>query len=582
MIFSYHKQNACTFQIWFTFALVLFSVSFARAQTVPVGMPFFDDALQRAQLMGLVDSNVSFMIRPVQAGHALGIKNPNGLDLSLFPNDTNQYSPFTDFSSKNDKLRISLLPVYFHARYNGHHPYGWADGPMVSAKGWQQYISAGVYAKAGPLEVQFRPELVKAQNQEFQNPPFRARQIDFPERMGQDPYSERFMGQSFVKLSKGALTVGYSTENIWWGAGRKNAIVMSNNAPGFGHYTINTNKPVKTRIGTIEAQMVAGKLRHSGFQYPLRYTAGEWPPIAGDVVPDTSAPEFHSYFNGVTAVYQPKWIPGLFLGATRIVQVSGEPTKASDYFSVLYLSPRDEQLGSGTGALNRNQVVSLSFRYLFAKSHAEIYGEVGREDWAWDMEDFLTRPAATTAWMGGVRKLQRMPGKNKWLQVMAEVTKMQGPMDNYLNARLSGYSFYTNGNGVGWTNNGQVLGAGIGPGSNMFTIGATYLDGFKTYGFHFERISYNKDLFYGTIDYLTLSADPNPFFKDFSKMYTDWGFLLNHHASYGKLFVGYNLHILRTYNFQWNYDPDGVAGDFRFPGINVWSLNLEVSTVYRF
>ncbi|MFY9281261.1 MAG: hypothetical protein WAO92_04575, partial [Bacteroidia bacterium] len=206
----------------------------------------------------------------------------------------------------------------------------------------------------------------------------------------------------------------------------------------------------------------------------------------------------------------------------------------------------------------------------------------GREDWAWYMEDFLTRPAATTAWMGGVRKLQPMPGKNRWLQVMAEVTKIQAPMDNYLNARLTGYSFYTNGNGVGWTNNGQVLGAGIGPGSNMFTLGATYLNGFKTFGVHFERLSYNKDLFYGTIDYLTLSSDPNPFFKDFSKMYTDWGILLNHHTSYGKLYVGYNLHILRTYNFYWNYDPDGVAGDFRFPGINAWSVNLEISAVYRF
>jgi hypothetical protein len=74
----------------------------------------------------------------------------------------------------------------------------------------------------------------------------------------------------------------------------------------------------------------------------------------------------------------------------------------------------------------------------------------------------------------------------------------------------------------------------------------------------------------------------NPFFRDISKHFVDWGFLLSHHTSYGKLFVGYNLHILRTYNFQWNYDPDGKAGDFRFPGINVWSLNMEVSAVYRF
>jgi hypothetical protein len=98
---------------------------------------------------------------------------------------------------------------------------------------------------------------------------------------------------------------------------------------------------------------------------------------------------------------------------------------------------------------------------------------------------------------------------------------------------------------------------------------------------HFERVSYNKDLYYGSIDYLFLGGT-NPYFKDISKMYTDWGFLINYHDSYGKLFVGYNFHILRTYNFQWNYAPDGAAGEFRFPGINVWSLNFELSAVYRF
>ena len=76
---------------------------------------------------------------------------------------------------------------------------------------------------------------------------------------------ENFMGQSFAKLNFGPITAGYSTENIWWGAGVKNSIIMSNNAPGFGHFTINSNKPIKTRSGTLEFQMVGAKLKHSGF-----------------------------------------------------------------------------------------------------------------------------------------------------------------------------------------------------------------------------------------------------------------------------------------------------------------------------
>jgi hypothetical protein len=246
-------------------------------------------------------------------------------DTVLYPSDTNVYGKYTKWTGAKGQLRVELLPVYIHLRNNGHHPYGWADGAMVSAKGMQRYISGGVFVKAKWLEMQFRPEMVNAQNKPFQNPPFRSRSIDFPERMGQSEYKETFAGQSYVKLHVGPVSAGYSTENIWWGAGQKNAIIMSNNAPGFGHYTIHTNKPIKTRFGSIEGQMVGGKLRHSGFKYPLRYN-GNWPPIAEDVVVDSAAPKFHTYFNGITAVYQPKWTPGLSLGVTRIVQVSGEPS----------------------------------------------------------------------------------------------------------------------------------------------------------------------------------------------------------------------------------------------------------------
>ena len=590
----FRDSSAMTFKYRFTrypfykfLGAVIFYFGFlgtSSAQTIPVGMPFFDDALRRAQLMGQVDENVSFMIRPVHPQLALKRSWTWDKDSLFFPTDTNQYGQYTSYTYKKKKIRVELLPVYLHTRYNGHHPYGWADGSMVPSKGFQRFFSGGVYARAGLLEVQFRPEWVNAQNKPYQNPPFRSESIDNPDRMGQGAYRRRFLGQSYVKINVLKYTVGYSTENIWWGAGQKNAIVMSNNAPGFGHFTIHTNQPLKTRWGTIEGQMVGGKLKPSGFKYPTRYVGGTWPPIAGDVVVDSAAPEYYGYFNGMMGTFQPKWLPGLFLGVTRIVQSTGTPESFKSYFTLLGLSANGENTGSGSATgVNRNQIVSVSMRYLFVKSHAEFYGELGREDWAWDFEDFMTRPAATTAWMVGFRKLQEASKKGALFQIMTEVTKIQAPMDSYTQqSSTPGYSFYTNG-GVrhGWTNSGQVLGAGIGPGSNMFTTGVTYIDGLKTTGVHFERVAYNEDLFWSRIDYLHLGG-PNPFFRDFSKHYVDWGFLLSRHTTYGKLFVGYNLHILRTYNFQWNYDPNGKAGDFRFPGINVWSLNGEVSAVYRF
>jgi len=60
------------------FTLSLIGSSKLTAQSVPVGMPFFEDALRRGQLMGLFDPNISFTIRPVDPVRAMGIDNPFG------------------------------------------------------------------------------------------------------------------------------------------------------------------------------------------------------------------------------------------------------------------------------------------------------------------------------------------------------------------------------------------------------------------------------------------------------------------------------------------------------------------------
>ena len=555
-----------------------------QAQTVPVGMPFFEEALRRAQLMGKLDSNVSFNIRPVDAVKALHISQPFGKDSLLFPTDNTNYFKWANLHFLKNQVQISLLPVYTHTQYNQHHPYGWNDGIRIPNKGFQQYVSAGVYLKAGPLEVQFRPEMVTADNKDFQNPPYRTTQIDNPDRMGTLPYRYQGMGQSFVKLNLGPMTVGYSNENVWWGPGYQNAIILSNNAPGFKHFTINTNKPIVSRYGSFEMQILGGKLESSGFwPYATSDNSGNWPPIAADIVAKPNDPTYHSYFTGMIASFQPKVLPGLFLGITRIVQLSGEPKGFGDYFKSLYVDAKNEQTGSGVsaGGVNRNQIISFFGRYLFQKSNAELYFEVGREDWWWDWEDLITDPTYSSAWLAGFKKVYILPGKDRWLEINTEMTNIQAPMANL--PRSYGYSFYkaSGDNPHGWTNKGQVLGAGIGPGSNIVNFGFNYGKGFETYGVHFEKVMYNEDMFYTQIKYLQLS-ESNPLKLDFSKHYVDYGILLNHQAQYGKFIVGYNFHILRTYNFQWNYDPFGAAGPFRFPGLNAWSFNAQVYTILRF
>jgi hypothetical protein len=150
-------------------------------------------------------------------------------------------------------------------------------------------------------------------------------------------------------------------------------------------------------------------------------------------------------------------------------------------------------------------------------------------------------------------------------------------------SRSVGYSFYTSSDvPTGWSHRGQVLGAGIGPGSNMNTLGVRWGKGFHTFGLHAERVVYNEDLLYNRILFLKLNPGVNQFFIDDSKHFVDWGLQFTHHTSFQKFMVGYRFHLLRTYNFNWSYDPFGAPGPFRFPGINVWSFNADISCVYRF
>jgi hypothetical protein len=599
------KNSPSLWRYLIVFGTLLFLSKGAEGQSMPVGTPFWEEALRRGQLLGHLDSNVSMMIRPVDPSAAFGMPLGWGYDSLWCPGPMlRSVRPQWDWRSDNygsnryqihgwrgfvescKEFRVQVLPVLIQVRYNEHHPYGWSDGPMVPSKGMQTYASAGAFVKAGPLEVQYRPEWVVARNEDFLNPPYRQSGLDNPERMGTKPYRELHAGQSYVKLRLGPISTGWSSENIWWGPGVRNSILMSNNAPGISHFTLHTNRPLRTPLGTFEGQMIAGNLRHSGYwpydTNPDSIPSFPYTPSVSDLQWDSlRGTGTHSYINAMQLVWQPRGLSGLFLGVSRGVQVKGYPKNFGDYFRITYIEP----LGAATSnsersVLNRNQLISFTVRYLLPQSHAEFYAEWAKDDHWWDWEDFLTRPLATSAWLGGVRKIYPRPG-NAWMQVWAEATVVQAPHENYMQSSYLGApNFYTHANKVGWTHRGQVLGAGIGPGSNLATVGLEYGKGKSGIGLHWERLVHNEDLFFTRGPSLT--ATNNPFLRDYTKHFVDWGWQLNFFHSWRGITLTGRYNLLRTYNFQYRYDPEGSQGPLRWPGINVWSHNLDLSLLYRF
>ena len=254
-------------------SLLLLSLNYcAIAQTLPVGLlENVEDAYRRQQLLGRDSSNSSYMIRPMYMSDQINLK----LDL-----DTNySLNKIRKLIYNNPTLhtQIYALPIAWQQQFNSHHPYGMNDGSMIQARGYQTQLSAGIYAKIGPLSIQFRPEYVFAENKGFQrladapngvywNTPITTyyNNIDLPDRFNDGSYTKFSLGQSSVRLTFGPISGGFSNENLWWGPGVQSSLLMSNNASGFRHLTLNTVRPVKTYIGSFEAQIVGGRLEQSG------------------------------------------------------------------------------------------------------------------------------------------------------------------------------------------------------------------------------------------------------------------------------------------------------------------------------
>ena len=132
---------------------------------------------------------------------------------------------------------------------------------MIPTRGYQQLISAGFFFELGPISIQFKPEHIYSENKDYDGfweghyDVIWARKyrfwnrIDIPERFGETAYKKTTIGQSSIRFNYKSISIGLSSENIWWGPSTRNGIMMSNNAQGFKHITFNSRKPVKTNIG---------------------------------------------------------------------------------------------------------------------------------------------------------------------------------------------------------------------------------------------------------------------------------------------------------------------------------------------
>lgn len=543
------------------------------AQTIPVGIAALEDYYRRAQLTGEADSSVSFMIRPIWPKLAFKAKGV------FFQDSTEAKSNLlkinSAYRSKDGKLNVSVLPVNLQTQFNSHHPYGWNDGAMIPAKGLQTLFSPGVFIEYGMLTVQLRPEFVFAANTEFDTfdkdhyDITTARYYDFynnidlPARFGTKSYARVYLGQSSIRLNYKAVSVGVSTENLWWGPGMRNSLLMSNNAPGFEHITLNTRKPIRTAIGSFEGQLIAGRLDDSGFGVlePERTYFND--PLYVPKLDDWR------YISGLTLTWQPKWVPGLFLGLTRSSQLYNKDLSGLDDYLPFFNSTTKV---NGDEAIDDKKDTrgSVFMRWLWPEEQAEIYFEYGHNNNTGTLRNQALDPSRRRAYTFGLRKMLPFnKSRNENLLISIEATQMAETSIDDIRSTESWYmNKYIR---QGYTNRGQVLGAGIGPGANFQSVDISWVKGLKRLGLQFERYLHNDDFYYYAFED---SSDPR-------RHWTDLAVAVSGEWNYKNFIFNAKAQAIHSLNYQW-YLKDGTDDIYFVNGRDANNIQLQAGFSYRF
>lgn len=433
------------------------------------------NSARNQQLLGEIDSSISFTVR-------------NNLIL------THKKSSWKEPS-------FSILPFVITQQFNSKNPYGWNDGPMMQAKGYQVLARPGLNIRYGVFEAQAAPEFLYASAQS---------------------YTKLFPGQSFLKAHVGPISVGVSSENLWWGPGINSSLLMSNNARGFLHGFVGTNKPIKTPIGNLEFKIIGAKLT-SDKTLPYENNYNQLRRISDD----------WRYLNAYVVSWQPRWVKGLFLGMTRSLQQYGDGVQrqqtgfVSKYLPVLGLAIQKTN-NLGDDSLDRDQLASFFLRWVLQKSNTEFYVEFGKNDYGYNIRDYLMAPSHSYAYTIGVRKLLPKT-KDKYIQLEGELTQMSQSPDAMVRSAGNWYVHY--GINQGYTHQNQILGAGAGFGANVQTASVTWINGEIRNGFLLQRIERDPE------------GRPNKWTDISIGWMPQW--------KYKNMLLGAKVQLIRSNNYNW-------------------------------
>lgn len=466
--------------------LSLTSIS-AGAQHLPVGDPV-EDYVRVMQLVGRAPMH-SHAVRPLDVGRSVRIV---GLH------------PWRNLSSRDARaasmggLEFQSAGAMSEAFWNSQRPWGQNDGSVWQGRGYTATFSTGLFARGDFFEVAIRPRFMRAENADFELSPIPLHpklapwgypgrnDIDLPQRFGPDAITEIYPGASYAQAAYHGVGIGISTENMWWGPGLRNSILMSNNAGGFRHGYVRTLAPKEIGIGSLEGSWIWGSVG----QTPYFSDVSDNPNRGQDPT------KFRRFLTGMVLSYQPRWIEGLYLGAIQSYMVHAtQDVYFADFFSIINLPFYDdtERHGGGTD----DKLVSIFARWVLRDSGLEVYGEWARGDHTSNLRDILITPDHARGFTLGFQKVYEL-SESFLTRIAAEHTFLESNREAGVRDRRDGGSYFYTHEGIkqGYTHRGQVIGAGIGPGSQGQFFRFDLFAPFGRVGVFALRQVFDNDLYY--------------------------------------------------------------------------------------
>ncbi len=230
-----------------------------------------------------------------------------------------------------------------------------------------------------------------------------------------------------------------------------------------------------------------------------------------------------------------------------------------------------KKVSNPTSQINKkDQMGSMFMRWLWTEEHAEIYFQFGQYNFEGNLTQALLSPNDSRAYVFGLRKLLPFnKSRNESIIIGIEAAQFQV---NSLDLLAQGKQWYVS-KGVrqGYTNMGEALGAGIGPGANLQTVNVSWVRGLKRIGIELERFVHNNDFYYyAYID----SGDPR-------RHWTDLSLAAQGEWNYKKLIFNARLQAIRSLNYQW-YLRQNPGDPYWVNGKDVTNVQVQAGITYRF